>query len=170
MLECDLASASGASASGATVEAESAVTLAWPAAAAAATAATMAAAAMATAPAGHGIAPALAPVGAGSEPDQSDPSTAAGTGVTLEQSAQPVSDRPWQTVVWDDPVNLMSYVSYVFQLHFGYDEAKAEELMLRVHRMGSAVVAEGGREGMEMHVEAMHGYGLWATLREAGAQ
>lgn len=84
-------------------------------------------------------------------------------GVTAEQA------RPWQTVVWDDPVNLMSYVTYVFQQHFGYDRAHAEKLMLQVHTEGSAVVAEGGREAMEMHVEAMHGFGLWATVRQGGA-
>jgi len=76
-------------------------------------------------------------------------------------------ERPWQTVVWDDPVNLMSYVTYVFRRHFGFDESRAEELMLQVHHRGSAVVAEGGREAMELHVEAMHGYGLWATVRQA---
>ncbi|WP_087015445.1 ATP-dependent Clp protease adapter ClpS [Leucobacter sp. 7(1)] len=77
-------------------------------------------------------------------------------------------DHGWQTVVWDDPVNLMSYVSYVFHTYFGFEQDRAEELMLRVHHQGRAVVAEGGREAMEMHVEAMHGYGLWATVREAG--
>ncbi|MBL5975265.1 MAG: ATP-dependent Clp protease adapter ClpS [Candidatus Leucobacter sulfamidivorax] len=78
-------------------------------------------------------------------------------------------EHPWQTVVWDDPVNLMSYVTYVFRQHFGFDRARAEELMLRVHHEGSAVVAEGGREAMELHVEALHGYGLWATVRQGGA-
>lgn len=81
-----------------------------------------------------------------------------------------VAERPWQTVVWDDPVNLMSYVSYVFQMHFGFSEERAHELMLQVHHRGSAVVAEGGRHAMEMHVEAMHDYGLWATVREAGSK
>lgn len=81
----------------------------------------------------------------------------------------PIPDRPWQTVVWDDPVNLMSYVAYVFQEHFGFDRAKSERLMLRVHTEGSAVVAEGSREEMELDVEAMHGYGLWATVRQAGS-
>lgn len=80
---------------------------------------------------------------------------------------QLVVERPWQTVVWDDPVNLMSYVTYVFRTHFGFDQARAEELMLKVHQAGSAVVAEGSREAMELHVEAMHGYGLWATARQA---
>lgn len=83
---------------------------------------------------------------------------------------QLVAERPWQTVVWDDPVNLMSYVTYVFRTHFGFDQPQAEELMLKVHQLGSAVVAEGSREAMELHVEAMHGYGLWATARQAGSQ
>ncbi len=77
---------------------------------------------------------------------------------------------PWQTIVWDDPVNLMSYVSFVFQRHFGFSREHAEELMLRVHHDGHAIVAEGSREAMEMHVEAMHDYGLWATLRQVSEQ
>lgn len=76
--------------------------------------------------------------------------------------------RSWETVVWDDPVNLMSYVSYVFRSHFGMNRDRAEQLMLLVHTEGSAVVAEGDRSAMELHVEAMHAYGLWATLRERG--
>jgi ATP-dependent Clp protease adaptor protein ClpS len=72
---------------------------------------------------------------------------------------------PWQTVVWDDPVNLMTYVTWVFRTHFGFAKQKAEQLMLQVHTEGSAVVATGSREEMERHVEAMHGYGLLATLR-----
>ena len=83
-------------------------------------------------------------------------------------SGQLAPERPWQTIVWDDPVNLMSYVSYVFRSHFGFDQDRADELMLRVHNLGRAVVAEGGREAMEMHVEAMHGYGLWATVGREG--
>lgn len=72
----------------------------------------------------------------------------------------------WQTVVWDDPVNLMSYVAYVFRRHFGFEDSKAEELMLQVHHRGNAIVAEGSRAAMEMHVEALHEYGLWATLQQ----
>lgn len=90
------------------------------------------------------------------------------TGTQRHETPQATADPVWQTVVWDDPVNLMSYVAYVFQTHFGFARDQAEELMLRVHHRGSAVVAEGGREAMEMHVEAMHGYGLWATVRQAG--
>ena len=75
-----------------------------------------------------------------------------------------VTDRPWITVVWNDPINLMSYVTYVFQTYFGYSKAKAESLMLDVHNKGKAVVSTGSREEMERDVAAMHSYGLWATL------
>ncbi|MBV0894721.1 ATP-dependent Clp protease adapter ClpS [Microbacterium sp. NC79] len=80
-------------------------------------------------------------------------------------AVEPVA--PWQTVVWDDPVNLMSYVSRVFRDYFGYSREKADELMLAVHHEGRAVVASGAREQMELHVQAMHGYGLWATVDQA---
>jgi ATP-dependent Clp protease adaptor protein ClpS len=73
-------------------------------------------------------------------------------------------DRPWVTIVWNDPVNLMSYVSFVFQTYFGYARKKAEKLMLEVHNDGKSVVASGSREEMERDVQAMHEYGLWATL------
>ena len=73
----------------------------------------------------------------------------------------------WQTVVWNDPVNLMSYVIHVFRTYFGYSRPHAERLMLLVHHEGHAVVAEGAREQMELHVQAMHDYGLWATVGKA---
>jgi ATP-dependent Clp protease adaptor protein ClpS len=76
---------------------------------------------------------------------------------------------PWVTIVWNDPVNLMSYVSYVFRSYFGHPRAEAERLMMLVHTEGRAVVATGTREEMERHVEAMHDYGLWATLTKADA-
>jgi len=75
-------------------------------------------------------------------------------------------DTPWVTLVWNDPVNLMSYVTYVFESHFGYPREKAEKLMMDVHQKGRAVVSAGSREEMERDVEAMHGYGLWATMRK----
>ncbi|WP_353807988.1 ATP-dependent Clp protease adapter ClpS [Agromyces sp. SYSU T00194] len=78
-----------------------------------------------------------------------------------------VTEPPWVTIVWDDPVNLMTYVSYVFRSYFGFPRQQAERLMLRVHTEGRAVVATGDRETMERHVAAMHGYGLQATLRRA---
>lgn len=74
--------------------------------------------------------------------------------------------RPWVTIVWNDPVNLMSYVVYVFQTLFGYSKAKATKLMLDVHRKGKAVVSSGSREEMERDVERLHAYGLWATLQQ----
>lgn len=77
-------------------------------------------------------------------------------------------DVPWVTLVWNDPVNLMSYVAYVFRSYFGYPADKAERLMLQVHNNGRAVVATGPREEIERHTEAMHDYGLWATVTRAG--
>jgi ATP-dependent Clp protease adaptor protein ClpS len=77
-----------------------------------------------------------------------------------------VADLPWVTIVWNDPVNLMSYVSYVFRSYFGFSEAEADKRMLQVHNEGRAVVATGNREEMERHVEAMHDFGLWATLQK----
>ena len=77
-----------------------------------------------------------------------------------------VPDVPWVTIVWNDPVNLMSYVTYVFQTYFGYDTSRAEKLMLDVHEKGRAVVSNGTREEMERDTEAMHEYGLWATFRK----
>ena len=72
--------------------------------------------------------------------------------------------KPWVTIVWNDPVNLMSYVTYVFRTYFGYDKKKAEKLMLEVHHDGKSVVSHGSREEMERDVQAMHDYGLWATM------
>lgn len=88
----------------------------------------------------------------------------------LDSLESPLRMVPWQTVVWDDPVNLMSYVSYVFQSYFGFPRETADRLMMRVHTEGSAVVATGNREAMERHVLALHGYGLHATLRRADEQ
>lgn len=76
---------------------------------------------------------------------------------------------PWQAVVWNDPVNLMSYVVHVFRTYFGFSRERAEQLMLAVHHRGHAVVAEGAREQMELHVQAMHDYGLSATVRKGDA-
>ena len=75
--------------------------------------------------------------------------------------------RPWVTIVWNDPINLMSYVSYVFQSYFGYSKSKAQKLMMEVHQDGRSVVSTGTREAMERDVQAMHEYGLWATMQKA---
>ncbi|NJQ01814.1 ATP-dependent Clp protease adapter ClpS [Streptomyces sp. PLAI1-29] len=84
-------------------------------------------------------------------------------GAPAEASAP---DVPWVTIVHNDPVNLMSYVTYVFRAYFGYSKDKAGKLMLDVHHKGRAVVSSGSREEMERDVQAMHGYGLWATLSQ----
>lgn len=73
----------------------------------------------------------------------------------------------WVTLVWDDPVNLMSYVTHVFITYFGYSKSKAKRLMLQVHNEGKSVVSSGTREAMETDVNAMHSYGLWASLERA---
>jgi ATP-dependent Clp protease adaptor protein ClpS len=78
-----------------------------------------------------------------------------------------LTDVPWVTIVWDDPVNLMSYVTFVFVEYFHYPKAKAQRLMMQVHTEGKAVVSTGSREEMERDVQAMHTYGLWATLQKA---
>ncbi|MCP3974620.1 MAG: ATP-dependent Clp protease adapter ClpS [bacterium] len=74
--------------------------------------------------------------------------------------------RPWNVVVWDDPINLMSYVTFVFRKVFGYSKAKATRLMLQVHNEGRCIVSSGPLERAEMEVAAMHHHGLWATLEQ----
>jgi len=75
-------------------------------------------------------------------------------------------EKPWQTIVWNDPVNLMSYVTYVFRKLFGYDETKATKLMLDVHHKGRATVSSGSRDKVEGDVAKLHAAGLWATMRQ----
>jgi len=77
-----------------------------------------------------------------------------------------VDDRPWIVIVWNDPINLMTYVTYVLQKLFGYPKAKAERLMLQVHEEGKAVVSSGTREKAEYDVSRLQAHGLWATLRQ----
>lgn len=74
-------------------------------------------------------------------------------------------DLPWIALVWNDPINLMSYVTFVFQKLFGYSLEKATELMLDVHHKGRAVVSNGPREKIEMDVYRLHEHGLWATMQ-----
>jgi ATP-dependent Clp protease adaptor protein ClpS len=75
--------------------------------------------------------------------------------------------RPWVVVVWNDPVNLMSYVVYVFQKLFGYSKEKATELMLDVHHKGKAAVSAGDKEKIEADVAKLHAAGLWATMQRS---
>ncbi len=74
-------------------------------------------------------------------------------------------DHPWLTVVWNDPVNLMSYVTYVLQKIFGYSREKATKLMLDVHHKGRAIVSSGSKEKVETDVAKLHAAGLWATMQ-----
>ena len=83
-----------------------------------------------------------------------------------EHDEEKATDRPWIVLVWNDPINLMSYVSYVFQKGFGYSREKADRLMLDVHHKGRAVVSSGTREKAEMDVFRLHEHGLWATLQQ----
>ena len=76
------------------------------------------------------------------------------------------TQKPWIVIVWNDPINLMSYVSFVFQKLFGYSKEKANKLMLEVHNNGRAVVSQGTREKAEFDVSLLHKHGLWATLQQ----
>jgi ATP-dependent Clp protease adaptor protein ClpS len=76
-----------------------------------------------------------------------------------------VADRPWVVIVWNDPINLMDYVTFVFQKLFGYSREKATKLMLDVHQKGRAVVSNGTREKAELDVFRLHEHGLWATMQ-----
>ncbi len=81
-----------------------------------------------------------------------------------QQQPSLLNDELWVTIVWDDPVNLVSYVTHVFCRYFGYDRVKSERLMMQVHMEGKAIVSSGAREAMERDVAAMHEFGLLATL------
>jgi len=78
----------------------------------------------------------------------------------------PEYDRPWIVIVWNDPINLMSYVTLVFQKLFGYSREKAAKLMMDVHVKGKAVVSSGAREKAEWDVSRLHAHGLWATMQQ----
>lgn len=88
-----------------------------------------------------------------------------GTAAILERQTEQSVDKPWQTVVWDDPVNLMSYVTFVFRKLFGFSTAKAKELMMQVHNDGKAIVSSGDRDKVEADVRRLHAAGLWATMQ-----
>ena len=83
-------------------------------------------------------------------------------------AGDPDSDRErlWLVIVWNDPINLMSYVTFVLQKLFGYAREKAERLMLQVHHEGKAVVSSGSREKAELDTSRLHAHGLWATMQQ----
>ena len=89
-------------------------------------------------------------------------------GSTTRADEQLGTDEPWLVVVWNDPINLMSYVTFVLQKLFGYPRAKATKLMLEVHNRGRAVVASGSAESAEHDVARLHAHGLLATMEQAG--
>jgi ATP-dependent Clp protease adaptor protein ClpS len=88
------------------------------------------------------------------------------TGTLTSTDVLTAPDIPWNLVIWNDPVNLMSYVSFVFRSYFGYSETKANKLMMEVHKKGRSIVAHGSKEQVEQHAVAMHGFGLWATVEK----
>ena len=94
------------------------------------------------------------------------PATITRPDVDIEADEQVAADRPWVVLVWNDPINLMSYVTFVLQKLFGYSLEKATELMLDVHHKGKAVVSSGPREKAEMDVFRLHEHGLWATMQK----
>ncbi|MDE0928846.1 MAG: ATP-dependent Clp protease adapter ClpS [Acidimicrobiales bacterium] len=87
----------------------------------------------------------------------------------IDQNTEVSPDQPWIVLVWNDPINLMSYVSFVFQKLFGYSQEKADLLMLDVHDKGRAVVSSGTRERSELDVFRLHEHGLWATMQHEDA-
>ena len=78
----------------------------------------------------------------------------------------PLDERPWVVIVWNDPINLMSYVTLVLQQLFGYSRTRATRLMLQVHQEGKAAVSTGTREKAELDVSRLHAHGLWATMQQ----
>jgi ATP-dependent Clp protease adaptor protein ClpS len=81
-----------------------------------------------------------------------------------ETGEEVATDKPWKVIVWNDPINTMTYVTFVLQKLFGYSKEKATALMLDVHHKGKAVVSDGNREKAEMDVFRLHEHGLWATM------
>lgn len=102
------------------------------------------------------------------EMPRADPATGTRTALSPEVEVTAEADGSWCTVVWNDPVNLMSYVVFVFRRYFGYSRLVAEQLMMQVHEEGRAIVSRGSRERVETDVQAMHSFGLRATLERAG--
>ncbi len=96
-----------------------------------------------------------------------DPTTAPVRHVDPDTATHVETTTPWDVIVWDDPVNLMSYVVFVLRRVFGYEEPMARKLMLEVHHQGRALVASEPREMAELHVQQLHGYGLHATMQRS---
>jgi len=115
-----------------------------------------------TPPPGHSPSNPMTP--AGVVPPETAPVGDLGTIVDQETT----SDRPWLVIVWNDPINLMSFVTFVLQKLFGYSKEKATGLMLDIHHKGRAVVSSGTQERAELDVYRLHEHGLWATMEQSG--
>ena len=89
------------------------------------------------------------------------------TVIEQESKSDTETDLPWNVVVHNDPVNLMTYVTRIFQNVFGYSRERAEKHMLEVHRLGRSIVWTGVRERAEAYVEQLHGYLLLATIEKS---
>ena len=89
------------------------------------------------------------------------------TNVEEQTEVEDSIDVPWNVVVHNDPVNLMSYVARVFQKVFGYTRERAEKHMLEVHHKGRSILWSGMREPAESYVEQLHGYLLLATIEKS---
>ena len=120
-------------------------------------------AAVAEPPAGSFVSPSAPPAAALSA---SSPAPLASPAVEEVTELSGGENNPWVCVVWDDPVNLMSYVTFVLQRTFGYDRGKAHDLMLAIHNEGKCAVASGSRDDMENAVRKLQEAGLWATLQK----
>lgn len=83
------------------------------------------------------------------------------------EETEVVLDQPWNVVIHNDPVNLMSYVSHVIRKLFGYGEQEANRLMLQVHEQGRSIVWTGAREKAEHYVRELHVHQLLSTLEQA---
>ena len=103
------------------------------------------------------VGPAPGVVGAATSPAELDEPT---TDIVVDQ------DKPWVVIVWNDPINLMQYVTFVLQKLFGYSKEKAHQLMMDVHLKGRAVVSTGPRDKAELDVFRLHEHGLWATMQQ----
>lgn len=86
---------------------------------------------------------------------------------TVDEETETRPAPPWHVIVRNDPINLMTYVTMVFQKVFGYARQKAEAHMLEVHRRGQSIVWTGGRELAEHYVHVLQQYHLLAIMEEA---
>jgi ATP-dependent Clp protease adaptor protein ClpS len=90
------------------------------------------------------------------------------TEIIPEEEIDESLDQPWHVIVYDDPVNLMHYVTLILQRIFGYPPGTAERMMMEVHTLGKSVVWTGARERAEHYVQLLHSSQLLAAMKKAG--